>query len=78
MNNFLETFNYIARAIDVLQKNINPTFHQIAQVNTTPGSISTINTCNPNSSYARERGIPGRIHGGCTSYRGRGRNYGGP
>ncbi len=59
MNNFLETVNYVAGAIDMLQKNANPTFHQIAQVNATPGSVSISNTNNPNPSYTRGRGTPG-------------------
>lgn len=78
MNNFLETVNYVAGAIGMLQKNANPTFHQIAQVNATPGSVSTSNTNNPNPSYTRGRGTPGIFCGGRTSYQGGGRNFGGP
>jgi hypothetical protein len=78
MNNFLEAVNYIAGAIDMLQKNVNPTFRQLAQVNTNPGNSSMNNTNNSNSSYARGRGTPGRSRGGRMSYRGRGRSYGGP
>jgi hypothetical protein len=74
MNNFLETVNYMASAIDMLQKNTAPTtYRQMAQVTTTASgrsiqtnrSVSTRGNCSG--------GMRSFYQGGARySYRGRG------
>ncbi len=64
MNNFLQAVNYIAGAIDMIKKNAAPTFRQISQVNAITTNRLSGNSYNPNNSYTRGRGNPGRNRGG--------------
>jgi hypothetical protein len=53
MNNFLETMNYMASAIDMMQKNTMPIYRQVAQVQSNVGgrSIQTNRNCSARTSY---------------------------
>ncbi len=42
LNNFLEAANYTVSAIDMLQKNPNPAFWQVGQINTKAAELKNI------------------------------------
>jgi hypothetical protein len=70
MNNFLETVNYMASAIDMLQKSTTPNFRQVSQVQTNIGGGGrTINTNRNSNARSTYRG------GSRMNYRGRGRGF---